>query len=419
VTDVITQAPTEPAPTVPPALRHDAVNGLALGDDTPRTAPATWARRLRPLAKPAGFYLLSRIGVYFAALAVKWMYPKMHVLTTMGSIWDGRWYLLIAQHGYPARLFNEGDGSRWAFFPAWPALIRGASAVTGLNLADSALALSFVFGLTAVLAVWLAVRQIFGSTIADRTALLFAFFPTAYVLSMGYTEGLFITVAAGCLYCIGRRMWISAALFAVAAGLTRNLGAIVILCLVVAALPAIRRQRSLRPLVACAIAPLGLLAFMVYGWLRVGTPLAFLSAQKFWDGAHFISFTAPLYSLKYLLTSGHGLTNAASVTAVAALLIAYFGLALLVRMGKTTVRIPAYWWVFTIGAVLTAFSPFYPNSILRYTMASFPLLIGYAWKIRPTWEGAIIATMAMSEAAMMMVTLVGLVHAGHMLPFFP
>jgi hypothetical protein len=382
------------------------------------TSVGAWAGRLRPFTRPCGYYVLSRIGVYFAALVAKWMFPRIHLINTLGSIWDGRWYLKIAQSGYPAHLFQEGDGSRWAFFPAWPAIIRGTSALTGLHLADSAVLLAFVFGLTSVIAVWLCVREIFGATVADRTVLLYVFFPTAYVLSMGYTEGLFITAAAGCMFALSRRYWITAGLFAVLAGLTRNLGAVVILCVVVAAVPVIRRERIARPLVAAAIAPLGLLAFMAYGWARVGTPLAFMTAQKFWAGAHFISFEAPLESLHDLLRSGlHGLTHPSTVTAVAALLFAYFGGALFVRMRRTGISIPVYFWVFTVGAVLTAFSPYYPNSILRYTMAAFPLFVAYAWKIKPTWEGAVVGMMALAEGAMTVIVLVGVVHP--MIPFFP
>jgi hypothetical protein len=76
-----------------------------------------------------------------------------------------------------------------------------------------------------------------------------------------------------------------------------------------------------------------------------------------------------------------------------------------------------YFWVFTVGAVLTAFSPYYPNSILRYTMAAFPLFVAYAWKIKPTWEGAVVGMMALAEGAMTVIVLVGVVHP--MIPFFP
>ena len=53
------------------------------------------------------------------------IYPKLRVGQVFGSVWDGRWYLTIAQHGYPHHLVNEGDGSRWAFFPAFPGAVQG------------------------------------------------------------------------------------------------------------------------------------------------------------------------------------------------------------------------------------------------------------------------------------------------------
>ena len=92
------------------------------------------------------------------------------------------------------------------------------SEVTRLNLADAAVLAAFVFGLTSALAIWLAVREIFGARLADRAVLLYVFCPTAYVLSLAYTEGLFLTAAAGCLFALSRRYWITAALCACAAG---------------------------------------------------------------------------------------------------------------------------------------------------------------------------------------------------------
>jgi hypothetical protein len=370
------------------------------------------------LARPCGFYLLSRVGVYFAALVSKWLFPTSHPITALGSMWDGRWYLKIAQHGYPAHLIQEGDGSRWAYFPAWPAVIRATSVVTGLNLADAAVAAAFVLGLTSVVAIWLAVRERFGPTIADRSILLYVFFPMSFVLSMGYTEGLFLTAAGACLFALSRRYWLSAAAFAVVGSLTRDVGVFLILAVAVAAYPELRRGWAARPAAAVALAPLGLVAFMAYGWQRVGSPLAFLKAEKFWAGAHFIWFKAPFIAASDVLRSGlHGLTLPAAVLAVVALVFAYLGIMFLLRMHQHGATLPAYWWVFTVGALLTAFSPYYPNSILRYTMAAFPLFVAYAWKIKPTWDGAIVGVMACAQGALTMIVLIGVVHP--MIPVFP
>ena len=112
--------------------------------------------------------MASRVAVLAAALVAATMYPKLRVVQSMGSLWDGRWYLEIARHGYPHQLVNEGDGSRWAFFPAFPTAVRALSEVTRLSLPDAAFAVAFVFGLTAALAIWLAVREVSGSRLADR-----------------------------------------------------------------------------------------------------------------------------------------------------------------------------------------------------------------------------------------------------------
>lgn len=384
-----------------------------------RESPPRWRDRLAPLLRPCGYYVLSRVAVFFAALVAKWLFPKLHAISTMGSIWDGRWYLMIARHGYPHRLFNEGDGSRWAFFPAFPAVIRGLASVTGLSYPDAAVLAALAFGLTSAVAIWLAVREVFGPVIADRAVLLYVFFPAAYVLSMAYTEGLFLTAAAGCLFALSRRYWVTAALFAVLASLTRNFGVFLILCVLVAAAPVVWKERKVRPLVAAAISPLGLLAFMAYGWKLVGTPVAFLTAQKFWQGAHFIWFESALYSLRDLLLHGaHTLSSPQDVLTVGALLFAYLGLALLVRMHRTGLVMPSFWWVFTIGTVLTAFSPFFPNSILRYTMASFPLFVAFAWKLKPAWEGAVVGSLAIAQGALTIIVLIGLVHPLP-IPFYP
>ena len=117
----------------------------------------TWSARLRQFARPTGYYILSRLLVLFAALASKWLVPRLHPLKALTSGWDGYWYTLIAQHGYPHQLFNENHGSRWAFFPAYPAAIRATVATTGLSYAHATFLLSFVLGLTSALAIWLAV----------------------------------------------------------------------------------------------------------------------------------------------------------------------------------------------------------------------------------------------------------------------
>ncbi len=392
-----------PGPTDPAALLLEA-------------QPRGWAdlaARGRPLLHPAGYYLLSRIAVLGAALIARSMFPRLRVVQAMGSVWDGRWYLTIAQHGYPHHLVK-----RWAYFPAFPGAVRAVADVARLSLPDAAVLTAFVFGLTSALAIWLAVREIFGSRLADRAVLLFVFCPTAYVLSLAYTEGLFLTAAALCLFALSRRYWITAALCACVAGLTRNAGVVVILAVLVTALPAAWRGRAWRPFVAALLAPLGLASFMAYGWAMVGTPAAFLSAQRFFQGQHFIWFMAPIDAALAALHPGpHGTTFVLSAMAGAALVLGFVGLWLLDRfshalrtIGGAVAAIPASWWVYTVGALLVAYSAYFTDSIPRYTMAAFPLFAAFAWKLPRSVEGAVVGLMACLQGALMVVMLSSAVH---------
>jgi hypothetical protein len=415
VTDLI-DAPTPSA--APPAIRGAGAD--LPSPPAPRRQPTGAAARLRPLLRPAAYYAASRAAVLLAAFAATTVFPRLRVVQSMGSLWDGRWYLKIAQYGYPHQLVNEGDGSRWAFFPAFPAAVRALAEVTRLSLPDAAFVAAFVFGLTSALAIWLAVREVFGSTLADRAVLFYVFCPTAYVLSMAYTEGLFLTAAAACLFCLSRRYWMTAALCACLAGLTRNTGVVVVLAVLVTALPAAWRDRSLRPVVAAAVAPLGLVSFMSYAWTMVGTPVAFLTSERFWQGQHFIWFKTPLDALITALHEGPGgQTFVPDAMAGAALILGCAGIWLLDRMGRPggaalvgadRITIPASWWVYTAGALLAAYSAYFTDSIPRYTMAAFPLFVAFAWVLPRKMDAVAVGVMACLQGALMIAVLSVAVH---------
>ena len=39
--------------------------------------------------------------------------------------------------------------------------------------------------------------------------------------------------------------------------------------------------------------------------------------------------------------------------------------------------------MYTVAALLVAYSAYFTDSIPRYTMAAFPLFVAFAWKIPP------------------------------------
>lgn len=406
----------DPAPWTP--TTDDGATDGATPAVVPRPAslPATSPEgrrplaRWRPLLRPVRYYLASRLLVLGSALVAGLLYPSLNIVRSFGSVWDGRWYLAIAQHGYPNHVFQEGQGSRWAFFPAFPAAIRGVAEVTRLSLPAAAVAAAFVFGLTATVAIWLAVRETFGDRVADRATLLFVFLPLSCILSFAYTEGLFLTAAAGALYALQRRWWLTAALMACLAGLTRNTGAVVIVCVLVVALQAAWRERRLRPLLAGAIAPLGMAAFMAYSWAMVGTPIAFLTSERFWQGQHFVWFEVPIREVAVFVTvSARGLTLAEAAYCTAAVVFVYAGMVCLIALARER-QVPLSWWIYVIGTVAVAFSAYYSDSIPRYTMVAFPLLVGLAWKAKSVTRSTLLVAFAATQAVLTVVFLTGIFH---------
>jgi len=118
--------------------------------------------------------------------------------------WDGQWYRAIVDKGYPEvlpRVDGEVVQNAWAFYPGYPALVRGLTEL-GLGFGVAASIVSLLAG---ALAVCLLYRLLCES--ADQfTALLgvlgLCFFPSAPVLQAVYTESLallLILIAIGCL----------------------------------------------------------------------------------------------------------------------------------------------------------------------------------------------------------------------------
>jgi hypothetical protein len=404
---VVDDGATAATSSTPTAPRDEEI---AARPRTGRSGVTTTPPRWRLLLHPTRYYLCSRLVVLVAAFVAGSLYPALNPIRSLGSIWDGRWYLLIAQHGYPHRMYQEGLGSRWAFFPAFPAAIRAVAEVTRLSLPDAAVLAAFLFGLTATVAVWLAVRSVFGDRLADRATLLFAFFPLSCMLSFAYTEGLFVTAAAGALYALQRRWWMTAALCACVAGLTRNTGVVVVLCVLAVTIPVAWRERRLRPALAAVVAPLGLAGFMAYSWAMVGTPLAFVTSERFWQGQHFVWFFTPVNAVVSLLTvKVHGLTLVQAGYCTAAVVFVYVGVVWLLALSRAR-RVPKEWWIYTLGTVAVAFSAYYTDSIPRYTMVAFPLLVALGWKLRAASRTALVAAFAGLQGVLTVVFLIGVVH---------
>ncbi|MFH8623688.1 hypothetical protein ACH4A8_17555 [Streptomyces vietnamensis] len=249
---------------------------------TPRTA-APAAAPGRGALRHAAPALLGFLAVRLLGLAVlaRWAHLRGHGLwPLLARTWDSLWYLDIAGHGYTA----QPDYPRnLAFFPLFPGLVRGLSAVLPGSRASVALGLAVVCSLVAAWGAFAVGDRLHGRRTGTVLAVLWGASPVAAVEWMGYTESLFTALAAWALYAVLGGRWAWAAGLAVAAGLTRPTGLAVAAAVCTAGLLAARRER--RALAAALTAPLGWLGYV--GWVALvrGRWDGYFEVQRRWGNA--------------------------------------------------------------------------------------------------------------------------------------
>jgi hypothetical protein len=195
--------------------------------------------------------------------------------------WDSVWYLDIAGDGY--------GGPRTAFFPLYPALLRGFAVVdspAALLISAYLVSLAALFG-----ALWLMHRlvelELGSESVARSSVLMLALFPGALWLGVPYSESLFLLLSVAAFWFARTDRWALAGGAAALASATRSAGIVLLVPLLILWWrSAPRRPRNLGWI---ALAPLGLAAYSVYLAVELGDGFAYLNLQDVW----FRSFAGP------------------------------------------------------------------------------------------------------------------------------
>ncbi len=320
--------------------------------------------------------------------------------------WDAHWFLRIARDGY--------DEVSAAFFPLYPALVSllGSSVVWGtlLSLAAAGLGAWCVAGIA---------RAKLGDDGARDTVLILALFPTAFVFTAVYSDGLFLLLSAGSFLAAERgRPWVAG----IAGGLavaTRSMGLALLPALVYLLWPRTLRQAwRLAPLL---LLPAALGAYALYLDREVGDAFAFTNAQATeWDRE--VGTLGPVTGAWMAVQAGgHGAleilrelprTGAGSEGYSQALQVSFWNATHLVLL------VPLAWltWVAwrqlgaalglyaatTLVVILSVPSEGFPLvSMPRFVLTDFPVLIALASVIRhrPTLRTATLVGLGALSAA--------------------
>ncbi len=231
------------------------------------------------------FYLLA--GALLAGLLPAGGFHRLTPDVPVGRLniwahWDGVWYSQIITEGYGAHA-----PASTAFFPLYPLLVRSFAELFGgplsLGAASSwGMLISLAFLPLALYFVYRIAEDGWGEQVARATVLALAFFPTAFFFNSAYTESLFLALSGGSLWAARvRKDLLLGCVLAGLAGATRNVGVFLVVPLFIEWLKDARHYRWRGAYLA--LAPSGLVGYMVYLWWRFGDPFLFYSAQKLWD----------------------------------------------------------------------------------------------------------------------------------------
>lgn len=314
----------------------------------------------------------------------------------VGGMWDAAWYREIAEQGYPDGLPRGPDGevqqNAWAFFPLFPLLVRGLTALTGLPWTVLAPTTALVLGTAAVLMVHRLVLEVGGRR--DVALLAVALLTTSVaspVLQVAYTESLALLLLAVSLLLLRRRQYLAAVPVVLALGLTRAVAlplAVAVLAHVVARARAegwwVRRgvndglaeagaDRGRPPrtellgmLVLTAATGVAGVLWPVLVGLRTGEPDAYLLTQAAWRARGEVVPVLPWFDVARWLLGGWGPVVVAALVVLAVLVLAS-------RPGRRLGPEMLGWTAGYLAYLLVAVEP--GSSVLRFGLLAFPLAV--------------------------------------------
>jgi hypothetical protein len=307
----------------------------------------------------------------------------------MAQLWDGQWYKIIAEQGYPPALPVDAAGAvqqnPWAFFPGFPYTVKVAMSLTGLPFSVAAVLLNLVLGGCAVYVVMKVLQLVCGRRIGLWGAMLLCAVPSAPALQIAYSETLALLLLALASWWLLRRSYGWCALAVLALSLTRPIVApfalVVLTHLVVRY--RYRRREPFGAFVQGQVYGLGLLAAVgsliwpVLVGLAVGSSDAYERTQSAWRSGGVVQPFHQALGIVRLLWGERGpwYLLCGAVALVALLVLTRAGR----RIGPELIT-----WCLAYPLYLLAVTEPW-TSTFRYLLMLFPLCAVVAGLLRSRW----------------------------------
>jgi Mannosyltransferase (PIG-V) len=374
-------------------------------------APRTLVGRARDRAGVGAALREARfaIGVYLATRALLLLVAfvngtlRHHAFTHELSQWDGLWYRMLADHGYPTHVTHVQ--STLGFFPLYPLLVWAVShafvvPIAHWKILSTTIAGVIVSGVGGVITTVLVQRLAagwWGERTGRKAVLIFCLYPGSVVFSMVYAEGVMLALVAGCILALQRRRWVLAGVLAAFATATEPEAIVLVLvCAVSAGLEFRRRgftnREALKSLVAPALSVVGVGAFGAFLWLWTGSPFASLIAQR--DGWSEKTNVFALGDLAKALGNEISFSHFNHPTINLNLVVGLIGAVVLIVMLVLVVRnhreMSAEAIVWTFGISWLALTSEYTPPMPRLVITAFPAVIVLARYVHGKWWTALL-----------------------------
>lgn len=271
---------------------------------------------------------------------------------------------------YQSIITNGYTSTTAAFFPLYP-LIAKALTYGGLSPAASLIVVSWACSVLAAIVIyrWIAFElQQRKIKMSPWIALgLIAAFPTSFFLTVGYGESLFLLLTMGSLYAYRRGWYLASGVLVGLATASRVQGGVLAL-FYLADIIIQKRHHEWQRYLPIVLAPIGIVAYMIFLGQQFGDPFAFIAAQRHWgrlDGnilQNLASSFTPLY-LWY-------------VPVLALMLTAVYR-----HLGKA-------WFILCAFSLLIPLASGRFDSVNRYMLALPPLFLALSLWLnnRPQWQ---------------------------------
>jgi len=315
--------------------------------------------------------ILSAFLGWFALIAVASQFAHVvpertgyiHTLFRWANF-DGIHYLNIAEKGYTSDM---------RFMPLFPALIHvfGASTHyfwTAFLIVHTALLISLVY-------LYKLMRMDFGQKQSLLISAAILLLPSSFFFGMIYTESIFLLFSLLSLYSARKGRWLIASLFGVLTSLTRIVGFVILIPLLIEFFSQ-KHTKKLHHLLALLFVPIGTLMYAGYNLVMWGNPLLFIQAHSQLSNGRtsdsLVLFPQTVYRYIKILSS---VSISLWEWKIALLEVSLFILALIsiFFLWKMKVRLSYLAYVVASLAVPASSGTF--TGLPRYLIVLFPLLL--------------------------------------------